>query len=551
LAASLLLTAGVVGGGWSYLARQRSARLLATTQVVSEALAEAARLRGQAQESAAGDLTKWTDALGAARRAQGLLNEGEADDALQKRVAVVLADLERERATAEQRASEVERDRKLLEELEAIRGNMADHWDSKRTDLEYQGAFRELGIDPEKLGPEEAGRRIAERSAAIELASFVDDWAHVRRLARGMGDPSSLLLLATAKVADPDPWRNEVRGQFAGKNPELLHQLANDEKRLTAQPVMSLVILAMAVLDQGDRNQSRALLQRARRAKPDDLWVNFSLALAEIDAASFEKPEEAVRFLTAATSIRPRSPTAHSNLGGALFHQGKLDAAIAEFRTALRLNPDLADAHCNLGAALRMQGKLDEPTAEFRTALRLGPENAFAHSNLADALLAQGNLDEAVAELRKARRLAEANSVYFHQVERRLVVAERQAAIASRLPAVLRGEDQPKNASEQLEFGSLCLNLKRFSASARLFAEAFQADSKLAEDMKAQSRCTAACAAAQAGCGQGKEEPPVDEVAKGRWRKQAINWLKADLAFWSRQVEAGPQQVRGAVALTL
>jgi eukaryotic-like serine/threonine-protein kinase len=54
-----------------------------------------------------------------------------------------------------------------------------------------------------------------------------------------------------------------------------------------------------------------------------------------------------------------------------------------------------------------------------------------------------------------------------------------------------------------------------------------------------------------AGCGQGKDEPPLDEAAKTRWRKQAIDWLKADLAFWSRRVETGPPQARTSVAQTL
>ena len=183
LAASLLLTAGVVGGGWSHVARQRTARLRATTRVVSEALTEAARLRGQAQESVAGDLTKWTDALGAARRAQGLLNEGEADDARQKEVAVVLGDLEREWLAASQRAAESERDRKLLGQLETIRGNGIEHWESRRTDLEYAAAFRGFGIDLDQLGPEEAGKRIAQRSEPVELASYLDAWSLIRRAA--------------------------------------------------------------------------------------------------------------------------------------------------------------------------------------------------------------------------------------------------------------------------------------------------------------------------------------------------------------------------------
>ncbi len=219
LAASVLLTAGVVGGGWAYLARQRTARLLATTRVVSEAIAEASRLSGQAQESAAGDLAKWTDALGAARRAQGLLNEGEADDALQHRVAVVLTDLEREWHAADQRMAETERDRKLLGKLEMIRGVRSEHWDRKRTDSEYASAFREFGLDLDELDPKDAGKRIADRSAPVELASFLDDWADARRRTRAKNDEASWRrLVMAAAAADPDPWRNTVREQIGQKH---------------------------------------------------------------------------------------------------------------------------------------------------------------------------------------------------------------------------------------------------------------------------------------------------------------------------------------------
>ena len=69
--------------------------------------------------------------------------------------------------------------------------------------------------------------------------------------------------------------------------------------------------------------------------------------------------------------------------------------------------------------------------------------------------------------------------------------------------------------------------------------------------MQVQNRYNAACTAALAGCGQGKDEPPPDEGARARWRKQAIEWLKADLAFWTKQVEAGPQQARAAGMQTL
>ena len=78
-----------------------------------------------------------------------------------------------------------------------------------------------------------------------------------------------------------------------------------------------------------------------------------------------------------------------------------------------------------------------------------------------------------------------------------------------------------------------------------------QAQPKLADDMQVQNRYNAACAAALAGSGQGKDDPPLDDAAKTRWRKQAIDWLKADLAAWSKILDSGPPQARQAISQTL
>ena len=54
-----------------------------------------------------------------------------------------------------------------------------------------------------------------------------------------------------------------------------------------------------------------------------------------------------------------------------------------------------------------------------------------------------------------------------------------------------------------------------------------------------------------AGCGQGKDEPPLDEAIKARWRRQAIDWLKADFVAWSKILQSGPPQARQGVPQTL
>ena len=57
--------------------------------------------------------------------------------------------------------------------------------------------------------------------------------------------------------------------------------------------------------------------------------------------------------------------------------------------------------------------------------------------------------------------------------------------------------------------------------------------------------------AALAGCGQGEEAAKLDEKEQARWRKQALNWLEADLALWTKQLQGGTPQNRKTAADTL
>ncbi len=118
-------------------------------------------------------------------------------------------------------------------------------------------------------------------------------------------------------------------------------------------------------------------------------------------------------------------------------------------------------------------------------------------------------------------------------------------ALEARLPAVLQGKDRPANATERLQFANICAFQKRYAAAAQLRLEAFTATPRLADDLNAGHRYNAACAAALAGCGQGADASKLGQAERERWRKQARQWLKADLAAWTRKVEAGPAATRG------
>ena len=66
----------------------------------------------------------------------------------------------------------------------------------------------------------------------------------------------------------------------------------------------------------------------------------------------------------------------HYEQGGVLYHQGKLEAAIAEYRAALGVDPDEPYWHQALGDALEKQGDSQSALEEYHQASRLSPDDA-------------------------------------------------------------------------------------------------------------------------------------------------------------------------------
>jgi hypothetical protein len=108
---------------------------------------------------------------------------------------------------------------------------------------------------------------------------------------------------------------------------------------------------------------------------------------------------------------------------------------------------------------------------------------------------------------------------------------ERLLALEKKLPAVLQGEAKPADAAERLDLAVACQYKRSYAAAARLYAAAFAAEPRLAEQFGLGHRFHAACSASQAGCGRGKDAAKLDEEERARWRRQARAWLRAELAL--------------------
>jgi tetratricopeptide (TPR) repeat protein len=147
----------------------------------------------------------------------------------------------------------------------------------------------------------------------------------------------------------------------------------------------------------------------------------------------------------------------------------------------------------------------------YRKAIHFQPDCAVAYDNLGAALAKQGKLTEAEAACRKAIRLK---------------------------PDLV-------NAYSNLHF--VLRRQGRWAAAARLWAEAFAALPGLEDDLRSPWRYDAACDAALAGCAQGKDAGGLADAERARLRRQALTWLRADLAVWRQRLEKGGDKARPAV----
>jgi tetratricopeptide (TPR) repeat protein len=385
---------------------ERAARRAETASAVSQALDAAERAIGQA---------KWPDAMAEVRQAEALLGPGGGHDVLRRRSRMLKDDL-----TMVLRLDEIRL------EMSAVKD---DHFDTGLTDRLYGEAFRDYGIDVESLEPDAVASKMPGGSVREELVAALDDWMRIRRgtdkkddqnwkpdvdrrgpatVAREMhkkDDQDWKRLLAAARAADPDPWRNRVREVWERGDRKALSDLTKSAPFDRLHPCDVLLLEANL-----DTSQAVAVLREAQRRRPGDFWLNHTLGM-RLHGMRPPRFDEAIGYLRTASALRPESPGAILNVGHVLEMADRTDEAIAAYEQAIRLKPDYAMAYSNLGGALNDAGRFDEAISACRTAIRLNPNSPAAHGYLGRALTQLGELDEAIAALRESLRLEPGGSL--------------------------------------------------------------------------------------------------------------------------------------------
>jgi tetratricopeptide (TPR) repeat protein len=304
------------------------------------------------------------------------------------------------------RPSQARDDLALAERLDAARLQAATIVEGKLDqaggERKYAAAFAGAGFDWEGEDVTALAARVQDSAVREEIVAALDDWASLTP-----DGAHQERLMAVARAADPDRWRDRLRQPLLWRDRGALTKLADEAKEAELAPQLATAL--GRVLRNGGGN-AVPLLAAAQARFPQDFWISFELAGAFYQA---QRWDEAAGYYLAALALRPQAAAGYNNLGVALHAKGRLDEAIKHFQKALRLDGTYAQAHTNLGLALKDKGHLEEAIEHYEQALRIDPKLAAAHNNLGNALHAKGRLDEAIDRYQQALRI-DTTSVHAH-----------------------------------------------------------------------------------------------------------------------------------------
>ena len=270
-----------------------------------------------------------------------------------------------------------------------------------------------------------------------------------------------------------------------------------------------------------------ALLTAAQNRFPQDFWVTFELAWALNQERRWD---EGLGYFRAALALRPNSSAAYNGLGEILRSMGRADEAIDPLEQALRLDSGNMLAHYNLAFALYSKGRLDGAIDHWQQALRIAPESAALHNNLGMSLKDRGRLDEAVEHLRQSVRIDPKSA--FGQINLGLALYAK-----GRVDEAFDHVQQSVNLDPNyvLAHGDLAVLLRargRVAEAIDHLQQAVRLEGQKPTEIRKRlvlSRYEAACANAQSAAGQGSEDARRGELERAGKRRQAMDWLRANL----------------------
>ena len=192
-------------------------------------------------------------------------------------------------------------------------------------------------------------------------------------------------------------------------------------------------VLAGIAFEQGRYQEAAEAYTRLLREKPEDATLHTSLAGA---LGAMGRFEEAMKELDIALELEPLNVEAYHNRGVILERQSKKDAAVEQYRTAIRYQPNYEPTR---QALIRLTG-----SADVRVPRTDAEKRAFAIAEKASESARRGDYPEATRLLAEAEKIApDYVIVYQYQSNVAYLMGDESAAMRALERAL---ELEPDNA---------------------------------------------------------------------------------------------------------
>jgi Tfp pilus assembly protein PilF/serine/threonine protein kinase len=337
--------------------------------------------------------------------------------------------------------------------------------------------------------------------------------------------------------------------------------IASDPELAIAHANLGLVLQA-----RGDLKAAAAALRKAEMLDPRDSEFPFSLGMVLLDDRDVDG---ALKEYRQAVTLNQRHARAHHNIGVLLMRRNELDGALAAFFKAVESKPRYVSAHLHIGVLLSRRGDERGAISAYRKVLAIDPEDTPTLTNLAALLVNRRELTEAAVLCHRAIK-KEPNSPHGHGVLGRVLLqqgkfadaceslrraisvatpgdgvhavasaqlrnAERFHQAEQRLNPILQGKERARDADEMILLAQICHRFRNLPVEAvQFYTAAFGADpARMHPSLGVHHRSDAAIAALEASGGLSTATRPT-EVEQASFRRQALAWLSADLAVWSK-----------------
>lgn len=271
-----------------------------------------------------------------------------------------------------------------------------------------------------------------------------------------LGDtPSSLPLLRKYMVAEPND--SAVREKHI-----LIARAQEQHRRLMADPNYRAGIEGLALLDRGELDAARPLLERALRARPKDADVTGGMGMLNLRQGQHERAQG---YFAQADRLTPGGSQKWSSLvkvakfwglmreAREARDAGNFSLAGSRLGSALKMEPDNPDALAALARVQADQGNPGAAEITFRRALLIDPLNSDALQGLLALYRQQGmeqQVQQTIAGLSPAQRKAMGASLnrlesglLQEQADRLLAQGRDDEAIALMERAVQTDADDP------------------------------------------------------------------------------------------------------------